>query len=87
MQLIHSFILFYLTIQLRNSPGAIIWKKSDNTTGLSEIRISDGAVFSTSDIDVLKQIYASDDGFRDSDDNEITIDVSSFPFGDTVEGS
>ena len=62
----------------------INWKKTDETFGVVLLTLQDGGItiVNGDDLDILQQIWETDDKFVDEDDNEIIPTIRNCPFGD-----
>ena len=62
----------------------INWYKTDGTDGIIGISFVDGGIVvaNADDLDILQEIWATDDRFQDADDVEVIPAVVNFPFGD-----
>ena len=62
----------------------IDWEKTDETFGVVVLTLQDGGItiVNGDDLDILQQIWATDDKFVDENDTEIIPTVDNCPFGD-----
>ena len=62
----------------------VYWEKTDDTNERIGISFVDGGIVVShpDDLDILQEIWATDDKFRDADDVEVIPTVNRFPFGD-----
>ena len=87
MALVNTDTFRSVTLNFNNSYGiisSINWTLTDGTDGGIQISFDDGGlvVSDGDDLDVLQQIWATDDRFVDADDVEVIPLIGQFQFGD-----